>query len=77
MLTALHQLAQAGVTDLRRLRVITALTASPGLKTLGELIPELTIHTACIDEGLDDADRIVPGIGDPVGRMLIRSASDS
>ena len=77
VLTALHQLAQAGVTDLRRLRVITALTASPGLKTLGEQIPELTIHTACIDEGLDDADRIVPGIGDPVGRMLIRSGSDS
>ena len=77
VLATLEQLAKAGVDDLRRLRVITAVAASPGLKLLGEQVPDLTIHTACIDEALDDQGRILPGIGEPVERMLIRSGEDS
>ena len=77
LLSVLDQLSKAGVDDLRRLRVITAVAASPGLKQIGEQVPDLTIHTACIDEGLDDAGRILPGIGEPVARMLIRTGSDS
>ena len=57
-----------------RLRVITALTASPGLKRIGECYPEITIHTACIDADLDERDRILPGIGDPLQRLGIRTA---
>ena len=73
LLNTLQQLNAAGVDDLRRLRVITAVAASPGLKLLGEQVPDLTIHTACIDEALDDQGRVLPGIGEPVERMLIRS----
>jgi uracil phosphoribosyltransferase len=58
----LTELAALGVQG-RRLRVITALTASPGLKRLGEANPDLTLYTACIDAELNAEGRIVPGIG--------------
>ncbi|MAS28072.1 uracil phosphoribosyltransferase [Synechococcus sp. UW105] len=74
-LKALDKLADRGVDDMRRVRMITAVAASPGLKQIGEQIPDLTIHTACIDESLDDNGRVLPGIGDPVQRMQIRTGS--
>ena len=70
----LQQLQRAGI-DGRRLRLITALTASPGLKLIGEAIPDLTLHTACIDAELTDSGMIRPGIGDPVQRLNIRTRS--
>ena len=69
----LQRLEQLGV-EAPRLRVITALTASPGLKRIGETYPEVTIHTACIDADLDEQDQILPGIGDPLQRLGIRTA---
>jgi uracil phosphoribosyltransferase len=71
-LKLLQELQAKGV-DGRRLRVITALCASPGLKLLGEAIPDLTLHTACIDESLGEQGEIRPGIGDPVRRLNFRS----
>ena len=59
--------------DGRRIRLITALCSSPGLKRLGEEISDLTLHTACIDEVVDQKGLIDPGIGDPVRRLNIRS----
>ena len=72
VLNQLRQLQSLGV-DGRRLRLITALCSSPGLKLLGEEIPDLTLHTACIDAELDPEGRIKPGIGDPVRRLNLRS----
>jgi hypothetical protein len=45
---------------------------SPGLKTLGEAIADLTIYTTCIDEDLDESGQAVPGIGDPLQRLNLR-----
>ena len=59
--------------DGRRLRVITTICASPGLKRIGEAFPDITIHTACIDADLDEQNQILPGIGDPLQRLGIRS----
>ena len=70
----LLQTLQSRGLDGRRIRMITALCAGPGLKLLGENIPDLTIHTACIDEGLDEAGRIVPGIGEPASRLNLKSS---
>ena len=70
----LKQLQSQGV-DGRRIRLITALCASPGLKLLGEEVPDLTLHTACIDEGLTAAGTIQPGIGDPLRRLPFRMSS--
>ena len=73
LINLLQRLDQLGV-EAPRLRVITALSASPGLKRIGESYPEITIHTACIDADLDEQDRILPGIGDPLQRLGIRTA---
>lgn len=54
----------------QRLRVITALTASPGLKLLGEQFPDLTLYTACIDAEVNGAGQIVPGIGAVAERLF-------
>ena len=69
----LERLEHLGV-EAPRLRVITALTSSPGLKRIGEAYPEITIHTACIDADLDEQNRILPGIGDPLQRLGIRTS---
>ena len=72
ILIQLRKLQEQGV-DGRRIRLITALCSSPGLKKLGEEISDLTLHTACIDEVVDQKGLIDPGIGDPVRRLNIRS----
>ena len=73
LIDLLRSLERLGV-EAPRLRVITTLTASPGLKRIGEAYPEITIHTACIDAELDEQQRILPGIGDPLQRLGIRTS---
>lgn len=68
LLALLERLRGLGVAG-DRLRVITALASAPGLKAIGERIPELTIYCACIDAELDAQGRILPGCGDPVERL--------
>lgn len=70
-LRLLRELQQQGVSG-NRIRLITALCTSPGLKTLGEAIADLTIYTTCIDEDLDESGQAVPGIGDPLQRLNLR-----
>ena len=69
METLLDALAARGVQG-PRLRLITALTASEGLKRLGERFPELTVYCACIDAEVNAAGRIVPGIGAVAERLF-------
>ena len=71
VLQLLQDLQQQGVSG-NRIRLITALCANPGLKILGEAVPDLTIYTTCIDEGLDAYGQAVPGIGDPLQRLNLR-----
>ena len=68
LLKVLEQLETKGVSG-QRVRVISALAASPGLKTLGERYSDLTIYTGCIDAELDEQLRIVPGLGDAGDRL--------
>ncbi|MGB5134819.1 MAG: uracil phosphoribosyltransferase [Prochlorococcaceae cyanobacterium] len=65
----LASLREQGVTG-PRLRVITALVASDGLKRLGESFPDLTLYTACIDPELSADGRISPGIGAVAQRLF-------
>lgn len=71
--TLLERLQALGVSG-PRLRVITALVASPGLKQLGERFPELTLYTACIDPEISGPGAIVPGIGAPERRLYSGAA---
>jgi uracil phosphoribosyltransferase len=68
LLKVLERLEARGVSG-PRVRVITALTASPGLKILGERHGDLTLYTACIDADLDACNRIIPGLGDAGERL--------
>ena len=68
LLQVLERLEAKGVSG-PRVRVISALAASPGLKRLGERYGDLTIYTGCIDAELDDQQRILPGLGDAGDRL--------
>lgn len=68
LLQVLQRLRSRGVEG-DRLRVVTALAASAGLKALGDQFPQLTIYTGCIDPDLDAQRRIVPGLGDAGDRL--------
>lgn len=74
LLGTLQHFRQENVESMR-LRLITAVASSPGLKIIGEAIEDLTIHTACIDENLDDHGEIRPGIGNPIERLNTRYTS--
>lgn len=71
----LRALAARGFSG-ERVRVITALVASPGLQRLGEAFPDLTLHTACIDAELSDEGQICPGIGCIQARLFGGPALD-
>ena len=76
LIALLERLAALGVEG-DRLRVVTALTASAGLKAVGERFGHLTLYTACIDPELDPAGRIVPGIGAIEQRLFGTSSPSS
>ena len=63
--------------DSRRIRVIAALTANPGLKEIGENIQDLNIYCACIDPELISDSELSPGIGDPSLRIKTRVTSSN
>lgn len=68
LLALLEHLRALGVEG-PRLRVVTTVAAAPGLKQLGEKLPELTLYCACIDPELDGQQRPVPGIGAAAARF--------
>ncbi len=63
---------KASKVDSRRIRVITAIASSPGLKEIGEHIQDLNIYCACIDSELISENEISPGIGNPSLRIKTR-----
>jgi len=69
LLAVLERLRQLGVAG-ERLRVVTALASAPGLKAIGEQVPQLTIYCGCIDADLDDHERLLPGCGDAEARLF-------
>lgn len=76
LIQVLERLEAKGVSGIR-VRVISALAAAPGLKTLGERYGDLTLYTGCIDAELDPEQRIVPGLGDAGDRLYGRPQAGS
>lgn len=68
LIALLEQLDAKGVSG-SRLRVLSAVAASPALKQLGECYGDLTLYTSCIDAECDEEGRILPGIGDAAARL--------
>lgn len=64
---ALGYLRAQGVRDIRLLCIVAA---PEGLKAVEEADPDVKIFACAIDEGLNDAAYIVPGLGDAGDRIF-------
>ncbi len=71
LIKTLNQLKEKGLKEIQ-IRVIAAITASEGLKKIGEHFPELTIYSACIDPEIANENELIPGIGNPRERLNTR-----
>ena len=64
---AIARLKQDGYTNIR----LMCLVASPqGVKTVTEQHPDVDIYLAALDEGLDERNYILPGLGDAGDRIF-------
>ena len=64
---AITRLKNDGFTQIRMM----SLVASPqGLKALQEAHPDVDIYLASLDEGLNDKNYILPGLGDAGDRIF-------
>lgn len=61
--------------NLQRIKIITVIASSPGLKKIAEKYSNLTIYAACIDAELNQEGEISPGIGNPTTRINTRITS--
>ncbi len=68
LIQSLNTLKDQNVSAIR-IRVITVIAASKGLKEIGVKFPDLTIYAACIDPELNEKNEIRPGIGNPTVRL--------
>ncbi len=64
---AIDLLKKAGT---KNIKFVCLLSAPEGIKHLKEKHPDIEIFTACIDEKLNDAGYIVPGLGDAGDRFF-------
>ena len=64
---AIKRLKEDGYTNIR----LMALVASPtGVKVVSEMHPDVDIYLASLDEGLNDRNYILPGLGDAGDRIF-------
>ncbi len=54
----------------KNIKFVCLLSAPEGIRYLKEKHPDIEVYTACIDEKLNDAGYIVPGLGDAGDRFF-------
>ena len=64
---AITLLKEDGAKDIKFLSIIAA---PEGLKKIQEVHPDVQVYCAAIDEGLNDASYILPGLGDAGDRIF-------
>lgn len=64
---AIGYLRKQGV---KNLKLVVIVAAPEGIETVLEADPDVAIYTCAIDEGLNDAAYIVPGLGDAGDRIF-------
>jgi len=64
---AVNFLKKKGVQDIRFLCLVAA---PEGLKKFHDVHPDVSVYTACIDDGLNENGYIVPGLGDAGDRVF-------
>ncbi len=67
LISAVDMLKRAGV---RRIKGVFLVCAPEGLRALEAAHPDVEIHTAAIDERLDENGYILPGLGDAGDRIF-------
>ena len=72
LLKAIKKLQEQNIES-NRIRIITSLSSSRGLQEISKSITDLVIHTACIDQELNQTGEIIPGIGNPNLRLNTRT----
>ena len=68
--SACHALAQLKQHGCRRLRLMCLVAAPQGIERLAEHHPDVVVHAAALDRGLDARGYIVPGLGDAGDRAF-------
>ena len=64
---ALNRLKADGFTNIR----LMCLVASPqGVKKVNDMHPDVEIYVASVDDGLNDKNYILPGLGDAGDRIF-------
>lgn len=64
---AIKRLKEDGYTQIR----LMCLVASPkGVEAVSEMHPDVDIYLACLDEGLNERNYILPGLGDAGDRIF-------
>lgn len=53
-----------------RIRLVALVAAPEGVRRMEEQFPEIMIHTAALDRGLNEKGYIVPGLGDAGDRIF-------
>ncbi|KAI9222832.1 uracil phosphoribosyltransferase [Blastocladiella britannica] len=53
-----------------RITVVTVVASSEGLESLQKTHPDVTVHVAAVDDILNDAGYVVPGVGDAGDRVF-------
>ena len=66
---AMQELTSRGANP-EFMRIVSVVVAPPALQQLSQSYPQLQVFTAIIDEGLNDAGYIVPGLGDAGDRAF-------
>jgi uracil phosphoribosyltransferase len=54
----------------RRIRLVALVAAPEGVRRMEEQFPEIMIHTAALDRGLNEKGYILPGLGDAGDRIF-------
>ena len=67
-IAAIDLLKQYGASNIK---FVCILSAPEGISKIRQAHPDVEIYTGSIDEGLNDHDYIVPGLGDAGDRILV------
>ena len=66
-LAAIEYLRECGV---KNLKLMVLVAAPEGIRAVLDADPDVTVYTCAIDDGLNDAAYIVPGLGDAGDRIF-------
>ena len=69
MMWTLQALVERGANP-AQIRIISIVVAPPALQKIGSAYPELQIHSAIVDETINEQGFIVPGLGDAGDRAF-------